>query len=64
MRYPLAWVLTMALLAKLAGEDRLTGIAEWVEHRKEALARATGVATCPSAPPDHVQPDPGVNAVG
>ena len=43
MRYPLAWVLTMALLAKLAGEDRLTGIAEWVEHRKEALARALGL---------------------
>ena len=43
VRYPLAWVLTMALLAKLAGEDRLTGIAEWVEHRKEALARAMGL---------------------
>ena len=43
VRYPLAWVLTMALLAKLAGEDRLTGIAEWVEHRKEALARALGL---------------------
>ena len=40
VRYPLAWVLTLALLAKLAGENRLTGIAEWVQHRREALARA------------------------
>ena len=44
VRYPLAWVLTLTLLAKLAGEDRLTGIAEWVEHRKEALARAMGLS--------------------
>ena len=49
VRYPLAWVLTMALLAKLAGEDRLTGIAEWVQHRKEALARALGLPR-PQAP--------------
>lgn len=49
VRYPLAWVLTLALLAKLAGEDRLTGIAEWVQHRKEALARAMGLAR-PQAP--------------
>ena len=62
VRYPLAWVLTMALLAKLAGEDRLTGIAEWV-HIARRLWRGTGVAAPPSAPPDYVQPDPGVNAV-
>ena len=49
MRYPLAWVLTLALLAKLAGEDRLTGIAEWVQHRKEALAWAMGLPR-PQAP--------------
>lgn len=49
VRYPLAWVLTLALLAKLAGEDRLTGIAEWVQHRKEALARAMGLPR-PQAP--------------
>ena len=49
VRYPLAWVLTLTLLAKLAGEDRLTGIAEWVEHRKEALARAMGLSR-PQAP--------------
>ena len=49
VRYPLAWILTLALLAKLAGEDRLTGIAEWVQHRKEALARAMGLPR-PQAP--------------
>ena len=49
VRYPLARVLALALLAKLAGEDRLTGIAEWVQHRKEALARAMGLAR-PQAP--------------
>ena len=49
VRYPLAWVLTLALLAKLAGEDRLTGIAEWVQHRKVALARAMGLPR-PQAP--------------
>lgn len=49
VRYPLARILTLALLAKLAGEDRLTGIAEWVQHRKEALARALGLAR-PQAP--------------
>ena len=37
------------LLAKLAGEDRLTGIAEWVQHRKEALAQALGLPR-PQAP--------------
>ena len=49
VRYPLARVLTLVLLAKLAGEDRLTGIAEWVQHRKEDLARAMGLSR-PQAP--------------
>ena len=39
IRYKLVHVLVFALLAKLAGEDRLTGISEWVWHRKEALAK-------------------------
>ena len=34
------------VLAKLAGEDRLTGISEWVWHRKEALAKALGLRRC------------------
>ena len=37
------------ILAKLSGEDRLTGIAEWVSHRKEALANALGLDR-PQAP--------------
>ena len=49
VRYPLARILAFVLLAKLAGEDRLTGIAEWVQHRKEALARALGLER-PQAP--------------
>ena len=49
VRYPLARILTFVLLAKLAGEDRLTGIAEWVQHRKEALAWALGLER-PQAP--------------
>ena len=49
VRYPLARALAFLLLAKLAGEDRLTGIAEWVQHRKAALARALGLPR-PQAP--------------
>ena len=43
IRYQLVHILVLVLLAKLSGEDRLTGIAEWVSHRKEALARALGL---------------------
>ena len=49
LRYKLVHILTFVLLAKLAGEDRLSGIAEWVWHRKEALARALGLER-PQAP--------------
>lgn len=42
-RYPLALVLLLAVLAKLAGEDRPSGIAEWVAHRRTALAAALGL---------------------
>ena len=31
------------VLAKLAGEDRLSGISEWVWHRREGLCRALGL---------------------
>lgn len=40
VRYALVTVLVFVLLAKLAGEDRLAGIAEWVALRKEMLAEA------------------------
>lgn len=40
MRYSLVSVLLCVILAKLAGEDRLTGICEWVRHRAPLLAEA------------------------
>ena len=44
IRYKLVHVLAFAVLAKLAGEDRVTGISEWVWHRREALARMLGLS--------------------
>ena len=49
IRYKLVNLLTFVALAKLAGEDRLTGISEWVWHRREALAKALGLKR-PQAP--------------
>ncbi len=49
VRYALVTVLVFIVLAKLAGEDRLAGIAEWVQHRKDALAEALHLAK-PRAP--------------
>lgn len=40
VRYALVTILVFIVLAKLAGEDRLAGIADWVRHRREALAAA------------------------
>ena len=40
VRYALVTVLVYTVLAKLAGEDEIAGIAEWVRHRQEALAEA------------------------
>jgi DDE_Tnp_1-associated len=34
-RYTLTSLLILMLLAKLAGEDKPSGIAEWISHRKE-----------------------------
>lgn len=44
IRYALVTVLVYIILAKLAGEDHLRGIAEWVRHRREGLAQALGLA--------------------
>ena len=49
IRYRLVHIVVFVALAKLAGEDRLTGISEWVSHRKEALAKALGLLR-PQAP--------------
>ncbi len=40
LRYELALVLTLMVLAKLSGEDTPSGIAEWAKHRVRQLARA------------------------
>jgi len=38
-RYELEGVLTIVVLAKLCGEDKPMGIAEWAKHRKEELVK-------------------------
>src|SRR5512142_106726 len=48
-RYALVTVLVFVLLAKLAGEDFLRGIAQWVAERQEVLAEMLGLAN-PQAP--------------
>jgi predicted transposase YbfD/YdcC len=49
LRYALVTVLVYLVLAKLAGEDHLRGIAQWVALRQEALASVLGLAK-PQAP--------------
>jgi predicted transposase YbfD/YdcC len=43
-RYALPLMLLLIVLAKLSGEDRPSGIADWVEHRREPLAQLLGVS--------------------
>lgn len=43
-RQPLPLVLLLVVLAKLGGEDRPSGIADWVAHRRRALQQALGLA--------------------
>jgi predicted transposase YbfD/YdcC len=43
-RYPLPLVLLLMVLAKLSGEDRPSGIADWLALRRARLAQALGVA--------------------
>ena len=61
VRYRLVHILVFVLLG--SGEDRLTGIAEWVWHRKDA-GPSFGVAAPPGAASHDLQPGPGRNAVG
>jgi predicted transposase YbfD/YdcC len=39
IRYPLALILTMVILAKLGGEDGPKGMAEWLRHRIDFLVK-------------------------
>ncbi|HSD83212.1 MAG TPA: transposase family protein, partial [Anaerolineae bacterium] len=49
LRYALVTVLGFVVLAKLAGEDGLRGMAQWVAERKDSLAELLGLAK-PQAP--------------
>jgi predicted transposase YbfD/YdcC len=42
-RYRLATVLVLLILAKICGQDRPSGMAEWAQNRKELLAKALGL---------------------
>jgi len=42
-RYALPLVLLLIVLAKLSGEDRPSGIADWVQHRRARLAQVLGL---------------------
>jgi predicted transposase YbfD/YdcC len=42
-RYELEAVLTIVVFAKLCGEDKPMGIAEWAKHRKEELVKLFGL---------------------
>jgi predicted transposase YbfD/YdcC len=48
-RYALPVLLLFIVLAKLSGEDRPSGIADWVAHRRAQLAQALGIRL-PRAP--------------
>ena len=49
VRYQLETVLTLVVLAKLCGEDRPSGIADWAQHRTAWLVRALAL-TYPRLP--------------
>lgn len=49
VRYALVTVLMFVLLAKLAGQDRIYGISQWVKHRQRPLAEVFHLAK-PRAP--------------
>jgi len=36
-RYPLAFILTLIMLGKMAGETTIDGIVDWVDGRKEKI---------------------------
>ncbi len=44
LRHALVTVLVYVVLAKLAGQDRVYGISQWVKHRQAVLADALGLS--------------------
>ena len=49
IRYPLPLILTIAVLAKLAGNDQIAALAEWAQYRVAELGALFPVA-CPTMP--------------
>jgi predicted transposase YbfD/YdcC len=43
IRYPLATILVLVILAKLCGQDKPSGIADWAQHRRAFLVDALGL---------------------
>jgi predicted transposase YbfD/YdcC len=43
IRYPLATILVLLILAKLCGQDKPYGIADWVQQRRTFLVKALGL---------------------
>lgn len=43
LRYALATIMVIIFLAKLCGEDRPSGIAEWAQHRQKSLVKMLGL---------------------
>ncbi|MAT42847.1 MAG: hypothetical protein CL609_10925, partial [Anaerolineaceae bacterium] len=39
VRYSLATILLLIILAKMGGENHPTGISEWIKHREEGLVK-------------------------
>ena len=58
LRYALVTILGYIVLAKLAGEDRLFGISQWVRYRQGALAEALHLEKPPCTVCEHLSHDP------
>jgi hypothetical protein len=61
--YRLEDVLMMIVLAKLCGEDRPSGIAEWAKNHQEALVQLLHWSTTCISQSQHLSPDLGVHCV-
>jgi len=53
-RYSLALVIVLAVLAKLCGQDRPYGMAQWVSAREQGLTIALGGSAPSPAVPEHL----------
>ncbi len=53
IRYPLEVILVLFILAKLCGENKVYGIADWVQQRSEYLIEALGLKLKRKQMPHH-----------